>query len=160
MAAVAARAPGNAGRLVRRHAWTVGVFVLLIFGLWYERHLNANWSSFDVETLAIAAVPPAFAAMGQSVIIIGGGVDLSIGAQMVLFNVISARYMLHGGFGRSLLLSLLIILLGVAIGALTGLIIGLSRVPDIVVTLASSFVWSGVALLVLGLPGGGAPPRF
>ncbi len=42
--------------------------------------------------------------MAQAVIIIGGGVDLSIGAQMALINVISARWMLHGGLGRALLL--------------------------------------------------------
>jgi ribose transport system permease protein len=136
------------------------VFVLLAVGIWYERHLNANWSSFDVETLAIAAVPPAFAAMGQAVIIIGGGVDLSIGAQIALINVISARWMAHGGFGRAILLSLALLALGAAIGALTGAVITISRVPDIVVTLATSFIWSGVALLILGLPGGGAPEDF
>jgi ribose transport system permease protein len=154
-------APGrNVGRTVRRHAWTVGVLVLLAVVLWYQRDLNPNWGSFDVQTLAIAAVPPALAAMAQAVIIIGGGVDLSIGAQMALINVISARWMLHGGFGRALLLSLGLIVLGMLIGALTGAVIGVSGVPDIVVTLATSFIWSGLALVILGFPGGGAPGRF
>jgi ribose transport system permease protein len=157
---VDARPARHAGRVVRRHAWTVGVLVLLGVLLWYQRDLNPNWSSFDVQTLAIAAVPAAFAAMAQAVIIIGGGVDLSIGAQMALINVISARWMAHHGFGRALLLCFLLVLVGIGIGLLTGLIIGISGVPDIVVTLASSFVWSGVALLILGFPGGGAPTRF
>ena len=150
----------NVGRTLRRNAWTVGVFVLLVVVLWYQRDLNPNWGSFDVETLAIAAVPPAFAAMGQAVIIIGGGVDLSIGAQIALINVISARWMLHGGLSRAVLLCLALIVLGILIGALTGAVIGVSGVPDIVVTLASSFIWSGVALVILGFPGGGAPPGF
>ena len=38
-------------------------------------------------------MPLAFAAMAQSVIIIGGGVDLSIGAQIGLMNAIAARSM-------------------------------------------------------------------
>jgi ribose transport system permease protein len=43
-------------------------------------------------------------------------------------------------------------------GALNGLLIVWTRLPDIVVTLAMLFVWEGVALLVLGAPGGRAAP--
>ena len=43
-------------------------------------------------------------------------------------------------------------------GALNGALIVLTRVPDIVVTLAMLFVWQGVALLILNAPGGGAAP--
>jgi ribose transport system permease protein len=39
-----------------------------------------------------------------------------------------------------------------------GVLVVVSRVPDIVVTLAMLFVWAGVALLVLGSPGGGSVP--
>jgi ribose transport system permease protein len=79
---------------------------------------------------------------------------------MALYNVIAARFMLNGSFGKSILISLLIILLAVAVGVAMGLIIGLSGVPDIVVTLAASFVMVGVSLEILGLPGGGTPSRF
>ena len=41
-------------------------------------------------------------------------------------------------------------------GAINGSLIVLTRVPDIVVTLAMLFVWQGVALLILNAPGGGA----
>ena len=45
-------------------------------------------------------------------------------------------------------------------GALTGLIIvGDAASRDIIVTLAMLFVWAGVALAVLQMPGGGAPLR-
>ena len=43
-------------------------------------------------------------------------------------------------------------------GALNGLLIVVTRVPDIVVTLAMLFVWQGVALLILNAPGGAAAP--
>ena len=49
---------------------------------------------------------------------------------------------------------------GAAIGALNGLIVVLSRIPDVVATLTSGFIWGGVALLILEKPGGGAPPEF
>jgi len=50
--------------------------------------------------------------------------------------------------------------LGSAAGAFNGSLVVFSRVPDIVVTLAMSFVWGGVALLILEKPGGGAPLDF
>jgi ribose transport system permease protein len=53
-----------------------------------------------------------------------------------------------------------LIVMGALIGASTGLAVTLTKVPDIVVTLATSFIWGGVALLVLREPGGGAPIEF
>ena len=42
------------------------------------------------------------------------------------------------------------------LGAINGALVVVTRVPDIVVTLAMSFVWAGSALLVLNAPGGGS----
>ncbi len=47
-----------------------------------------------------------------------------------------------------------VLLLGLALGAINGTLVVVTRVPDIVVTLAMSFVWAGCALLVLKTPGG------
>ena len=55
----------------------------------------------------------------------------------------------------------LVLLLGAALaGALTGLIITVTKVADIIVTLAMLFVWGGAALAVMQIPGGGAPLEF
>jgi ribose transport system permease protein len=56
------------------------------------------------------------------------------------------------------LIVVLVLLLGLALGALNGLLIVVTRVPDIVVTLAMLFVLQGAALLVLPAPGGAAAP--
>jgi ribose transport system permease protein len=45
-------------------------------------------------------------------------------------------------------------------GALNGLLVVFSRVPDVVVTLTTGFIWGGVALLIMEKPGGAAPPEF
>ena len=52
-----------------------------------------------------------------------------------------------------------VLLLGLVLGAVNGGLVVLTRVPDIVVTLAMSFVWAGCALLVLKTPGGGVGRR-
>jgi ribose transport system permease protein len=48
------------------------------------------------------------------------------------------------------------LILGAVVGAINGSLVVLTRVPDIIVTLAMSFVWAGVALIVLSTPGGGS----
>ena len=76
---------------------------------------------------------------------------------MAFTNVTAAVLMKGRGRGvrRSWRWSLVLVL-GVAAGALNGLLVVITRVPDIIVTLAMSFVWAGAALLVLNTPGGGA----
>ncbi|MDX6410694.1 MAG: ribose transport system permease protein, partial [Gaiellaceae bacterium] len=148
-------------RVMRRHGWTVGVYVLLLVLAVYWRSTTAlPWGPFDVQSVAIDALPLAFAACGQAIAIISGGIDLSIGSLMSLVNVVAARWMMHMSFRDALLFSLLLVIAGTLAGALTGLIIVVTRVADIIVTLAMLFVWAGAALAVMTIPGGGAPIRF
>ena len=169
MSTVAAPAPRSRmrwGRLARRHAWTGGVYVLLAVLLLYWQTIPENWGTFDVQSLAIDALPFAFAAMAQAVVIISGGIDLSVGSMMGLVNVLSAKYMFDAATGQAvsfeeaIVLSIVLILGAALAGALTGLIITVTKVADIIVTLAMLFVWGGAALAVMQIPGGGAPLEF
>jgi ribose transport system permease protein len=90
------------------------------------------------------------------VAIIGGGLDLSVAAMMALISVCAARLMDGQGEEFGLLAVPLILLLGMGLGAINGVTIVLTRIPDIVVTLAFYFIWEGTALLVLSTPGGDA----
>jgi ribose transport system permease protein len=94
------------------------------------------------------------------VIIISGGIDLSLGVMVAVVNVLAAKYMEDTSFATALLIALGLMVVGILLGTINGLLIVLSAVPDIVVTLAMSFVWGGVALLILRTPGGGAPTDF
>jgi ribose transport system permease protein len=160
------RAGVNWGRLARRHAWTAGVYLLLLGLILYWRTIPAAWGTFDVQSLAIDALPFAFAAMAQAVVIISGGIDLSIGSLMSLVNVLSAKYMFDATTGQAVsmreavVIALLLIVGAALAGALTGLIITVTKVADIIVTLAMLFVWGGLALAVMQIPGGGAPLEF
>jgi ribose transport system permease protein len=75
---------------------------------------------------------------------------------MALTSVVSATLMKGQSeeFGVAVVVGVL--LLGLVLGAINGGVVVLTRVPDIVVTLAMSFVWAGTALLVLKTPGGGS----
>jgi ribose transport system permease protein len=152
---------GGLARVVRRHGWTVGIYVLLfVLTLFWRSQTTVKWGPFDVQSLVIDALPLCFAACAQSIVIISGGIDLSVGSMMSLANVVSAKYMLHMSFDEAILFSLAVVAGAAFVGAITGLTIVVTRVADIIVTLAMLFVLGGLALAVLQVPGGGAPVRF
>jgi ribose transport system permease protein len=144
-------------RNLRLHGWTIAVWLVLFAMVPYWRSLSEQDFKFDVQALAIDALPLCFAAMAQAIIVISGGIDLSIGSLMGVINVLSAREMVDMSFHRALAFSLLLIVLAMLASAFTGLIIVLTRIPDIVVTLGMLFVWQGVALWIMEIPGGGVP---
>ena len=159
--AVVSQQRGGLARFVRRHGWTVGIYVLLLaLTLFWRSQTTVKWGPFDVQSLVIDALPLCFAACAQSIVIISGGIDLSVGSMMSLANVVSAKYMLHMSFDEAILFSLAVVAGAAVVGAITGLTIVVTRVADIIVTLAMLFVLGGLALAVLQVPGGGAPLRF
>jgi ribose transport system ATP-binding protein len=145
---------------VVRYPALFGMPVLFLVFLMATVAIHPRFDSFDAQSLAMAALPLACAAAAQAVVVISGGVDLSIGSVIAVANVLAARTMNEASFGGALWLALAILAAGAAIGAINGLLVIVSRVPDVVVTLTTGFIWGGVALLILEKPGGGAPPEF
>jgi ribose transport system permease protein len=150
----------TAARLGRRHAWTAAVVVFFVLLLTWNASQTRNFGAFEIQTMLASTLALAYVAMAQAVVVIGGGIDLSVGSLLVLANCLSARFMEGTSFGGSVLVALVVLVVIAALGALTGLVISVSRIPDIIVTLATSFVWGGAALFVLRTPGGGAAPEF
>jgi ribose transport system permease protein len=141
---------------IRRNGWTLGLIAFFVLLLVFTRGIQPNYGVTGIQGLAISVLPLALAAVAQAVVVISGGIDLSTGSMMALTSVVSATLMLGQSpeFGLAVVLGVL--LLGLLLGAVNGGVVVLTRVPDIVVTLAMSFVWAGTALLVLKTPGGGA----
>jgi ribose transport system permease protein len=152
----------DARRVASRHGWTIGVYVLLLLLIiaYIWALAPVAFTSFDLKTIVIGALPLAFAAMAQAVIVISGGIDLSLGVMVAVTNVLAASLMENQSFATSLLIAVGLMAVGVLIGAVNGGLVVLTGVPDIVVTLAMSFVWGGVALLIMRTPGGGSPPEY
>ena len=130
--------------------------MFLVILLAFTKFIQPSYGVTGVQGLAISVLPLALAAVGQAIVVISGGIDLSIGALMALTSVIAASQMLgqSEGFGVAVVIGVLA--LGLVLGAINGALVVVTRVPDIVVTLAMSFVWAGCALLVLNRPGGGS----
>ncbi len=142
--------------LLRRNGWVASLALVFATLAVVTKLIQPAYHADDFASLAGAALPYAFAVAAQAVVVIGGGIDLSVAATMALTSVTAARLM--GGTGEEAALWVVpfVLLLGAGLGALNGILIVLTRVPDIVVTLATLFMFQGAALLVLPAPGGGA----
>ena len=154
------RPSSRANRFRRRQGWVVGVAALLgILVFWRYSQIPA-FGPFEVRGIVAGTMTLALLAMAQTVIVISGGIDLSVGAMMVLANCIAARLMLDQDLGPVVLIALGVVAVAMLLSGLIGLVAVVSGVPDIVVTLAASFILAGLALVVLDGPGGGTNPRF
>lgn len=136
-------------RLLRSLLPPLSLAVLLIAIFWLQPR---TMSYFGLNLLLNLAVPIALATIAQMFILCVNELDLSIGGFVSLVACITATW-LHDTplLGIAALAGLI-----VAYAAL-GALIHLRNLPSIVVTLGMSFVWLGLAVLVLPTPGGKAP---
>ncbi|MDD3212813.1 MAG: ABC transporter permease [Eubacteriales bacterium] len=131
--------------------------VFLVLTLAVDPQLFSNYHRLWAISLQFA--PLMLCAMSQTACMLVGGINLALGTAMSLMTTICATTMGAGALGiaRGVLCT-------VGGGALVGLIMGAivvyGRLPDIIVTLAFSYIWKGVALIVLPSPGGYVDPAF
>jgi ribose transport system permease protein len=144
-----------ARRWVRRNGWTAGVWLLLLALIGWYATLIPQFGAFQVASIAKNSLPTVYLALSQAVVVISGGIDLGVGALMVLANSVAALLMEGQTFWVTLVIAVAVIAGAALLNGLVGWVIVVSRVPDIVVTLATLFIFSGLALMVLPSPGGG-----
>ena len=113
-------------------------------------------SSVNLSNLLVQIAPLAIVAVGQAVVLIGGGVDLSVGSVISLVTVIAANLM--GSSTVGILLGLIMIFsMAALIGLINGMICNETYIPPLIVTLAMSYVIQGVVLWYKSTPGGSVP---
>ncbi|TIM65332.1 MAG: ABC transporter permease, partial [Mesorhizobium sp.] len=127
-------------RLVRRQGWVAGLLVLFVVLLVITRLIQPGYGSGDFGSLVRAVLPYAFAVAAQTIVVIAGGIDLSVGAMMALTSVTAASMMDGASEEYALFVVPFVLAMGLVLGAVNGMLIVVTRVPDIVVTLATLFV--------------------
>lgn len=142
-------------RWVRRHGWTAGVWLLLVVMVGWYATLIPSFGSFELSSIAKNSLPSVYLALAQGVVVISGGVDLGVGALMVLSNSVAATLMEDQPLWVVVLVAVGVVAGAALANGLVGWVIAVSRIPDIVVTLATLFIFTGLALMVLPSPGGG-----
>ncbi|GAA3088516.1 ABC transporter permease [Streptomyces roseofulvus] len=117
--------------------------VLVLFGI-----LNDNYLSLtNLRVIAEAATITGLLAVVQTVVIICGGLDISVGSQVGIASVVSA--MVFTATGANALLGMTAAVgAGLLVGALNGLVIVHGRVNPTIATLAGLAAYKGIAQLL------------
>jgi len=140
-------------RLVEKHIWNLALMALFLGLLLATKLIQPGFGASGLEGLARSALPYIFATAAMAVVVIVGGIDLSVASIMAVCSVSGAVLMQTMGPVPTVLI---VLALGLGMGVINGALIVLTKIPDIVATLAMLFVWEGVALLILHAPGGTA----
>ena len=113
-----------------------------------------------VATLVTLASFIGIVAIGQTVVIVGGGIDLSV-PWIMNSAAILVTALAHGQNWPLVWIVPLILVLGCAMGVLNGVGIALLRVPPIVMTMSVNVITQGLLLIVTrGFPPPLAPPAL
>lgn len=127
------------------------VAMLLIVAFFAYR--SARFATPDnLLTILIAAAPFALIALGQTLVILTGGIDLSVGS-VIAASAMAAAWTAKN-FGENPILPLVAaVLAGLLAGSVNGIVVSRLNVPPFIVTLGMLTLASGVAYVI----GGGAP---
>ncbi len=157
--ALRAPAPRGAPKLLllaaRLRAWLFLVLLLVLFEAWARVSFGASFvvSSYNAQSIAVFAVAPLLLALGETFVIIAGGIDLSVGFIMGLSAVIAAQGAnLAGAVMPEFPAMLAGVAAGLAVslvpGAVNGWLISKLKVPPFIGTLGMFGVARGAAFLL------------
>ena len=123
--------------------WITFVVLLLVWGFSLLRVEGYRSLDFNLFTLRVAAFLGIVAA-GQTLVILMGGIDLSVAAVVTMAGVIGGHLITQIGEAGGIIITLLVAAL---VGVVNGLGVVVLRLPPLVMTLASLSVIQGVLLV-------------
>jgi len=158
MTARSAPSTRQLGKAFSRYPWLYSLIMLVVL-LVINRRLQDNlFELFAVNGNLRVWLPAMLLATGQTIVVIAGGIDMSVGGILSMCNAILATQIPSDATPERFITVIAISLLaGLAAGALNGFGVTYLRLQPIVTTYATSFIFSGIALQILPEPGGRLP---
>lgn len=154
------RSPRRTGRRGGRGlpAWALSAALLAVLLIVYLVFAPNSTSLLAFNGTIRTSLPLILLALGQTVVLLSGGIDLSVGALACLCSAVAVHVVTaKSGPGEVLTGALLMLAVGAAGGAVNAIAIGFFRLQPIIATFGSSFVFGGLALVVQPAPGGQIP---
>jgi ribose transport system permease protein len=141
--------------LAASRAWLFLGFLLVVFELWAECFYGRTFlfNAFNIQSIAVFTIAPLLLGLGQTFVVISGGIDLSVGFTMGLSSVVLAHVVNATSASAGPLSSLALgVLAGIAVafvpGIINGLLISKLRIPPFIGTLGMYGVARGAAYLL------------
>ena len=131
----------------------VGPFVALLIIIVVVALTTPNFIAIDnFQNIAMQAAVLSIVAIGSTVVILTGGIDLSPGSMIALITMVLASLIKLDGWSLALAIPAAL-LCGALLGAVNGFFVAYLKIPSFIVTLAALSVFKGIALTI----GGGTP---
>jgi ribose transport system permease protein len=140
----------------------LGITVLLValYGvlLWVTPEASMSLNNFNLgKRIGLYGI----IALGAGILIISGGIDLSIGSVVALSATVTAMLLTEPDYGWPPIVVLpLVLLMGVVIGLINGLLVTKMKLPAFMVTLCGLFIYRGVARTISGNKSKGLADQF
>jgi len=122
------------------------IFILVVLSLIAFSQNSAFLKSQNLTQILVASSAVGILAVGQTVLLVGGMLDLSVGSLVSLGSVVAAKMVLNGV--SDIIIVVLAIALGCVVGLLWGVIVSMLRVPPFILTLGGLAVLSSLALTI------------
>ena len=141
--------------MIRRYGILIGLIGLITgFSVLSERFFTISNMLIVMRQTSIVA----FLAVGMSFVILGAGIDLSVGSVLAFSGAVGAGVMQNGGIFFGILAGLA---LGTALGTFNGIVITKLKIPAFIATLAMMAIARGGTLVYTdGRPITGLPSSF
>lgn len=137
------------------------MLIVVLLTICYFSYRSLRFSSLDnAVSILVAAAPFALIALGQTLVILTGGIDLSVGSVIAVSAMASAAVAISNP-GQVWMTVLTALLVGGAAGAINGFFVSVVNVPPFIATLGMLTAGSGAAYAIGGgAPINGLPPEF
>lgn len=120
------------------------ILIILLAVMLFAWIMNPAFFSFENQMDVIKSnAVLGTASLGMLVVILTGGIDVSIGGQLALVTVLTGQLMADTGFDNLILIYLLGIAIGGVIGLINGLMISRLSLPPIIATLGMNTIING-----------------
>jgi ribose transport system permease protein len=135
--------------------------VVMLFVIGYFSYRSARFGTVEnLQTIAISAAPFALIALGQTLVILTGGIDLSVGS-VIAVSAMAAAATVKGHPDRLVLCVVVALVVGLLAGSINGLLVSRLNVPPFIATLGMLTTASGLAYVIGdGAPINGLPANF
>ncbi|MFY9985686.1 MAG: ATP-binding cassette domain-containing protein [Chthoniobacterales bacterium] len=147
----------------RIHSWSrfwkrnagplLSFFVFAVMFILFASQQANGLSTNVLTSVSNKGVVLAYVAMAQTLVILTGGFDLSVGMVMTMTSCL-ASVILNGSPGQTALATLAILASGLLAGMINATIVVIGRIQPIIATLATGAIYFGIALLLRPTPGG------
>jgi len=131
--------------VVRSREASILLVLLLVIAAATIKSPSFLFSSNDWRDLLLTPSVLLLLAVGQCVVIITRNVDLSVGSVLGLTAYLAGRLFIDTGL-PIIGVVLCVVLVGAALGLVNGLLVALGRVPALVITLGTLYIYRGVVL--------------